>query len=364
MSFRGDLLAGVVLGCLMGSVWLSPAAAQIRAMPLNTVVAQPTRPQYGTTEIGRLGPGSLPNEISAEIGDATFQQYGTAPPTAAWQEAASPSTAPLGGAGPFLATAPPSASSAGFWTWQILPDGLMYRSYLAGGKEPRFASHWIHERDQGWLWDVTLGGRLGILRYGTGDALQPEGWQVDVEGAAFSRMDLEQGRDLVASDFRFGVPLTVRRGRWEGKFSYYHLSSHLGDEFIQRTGSARLNFVRDSLVLGGAFYLRPEMRLYTEAGWSFHPKGGSRPWEFQFGVDWSSLEPTGICGSPFFAINGELRQEVDFGGSMTVQTGWQWRGASAHLLRLGMHYFNGKTYQYQFFAEHEEQLGVGFWYDY
>ena len=53
------------------------------------------------------------------------------------------------------------------WTWQTLPDGLIYHSYLAGPKEPRFASQWVHNPHEGWLWDIALGGRVGILRYGT-----------------------------------------------------------------------------------------------------------------------------------------------------------------------------------------------------
>ncbi len=50
------------------------------------------------------------------------------------------------------------ASELDPWSFRLLPDGLIYRSYLAGGKEPRFASQWVYERDQGWLWDLTAGG--------------------------------------------------------------------------------------------------------------------------------------------------------------------------------------------------------------
>jgi hypothetical protein len=27
----------------------------------------------------------------------------------------------------------------------------------------RFASAWMHEKELGWIWDITLGGRVGIL---------------------------------------------------------------------------------------------------------------------------------------------------------------------------------------------------------
>ena len=151
----------------------------------------------------------------------------------------------------------------------------------------------------------------------------------------------------------------------EAKFGYYHLSSHIGDEYLLKYPDfPRINYVRESLVSGLAVYLNPNLRLYSEAGYAFYIDGGAKPWEFQFGADFSPAEPTGLGGAPFFAINGHLRQENDFGGNMTVQTGWQWRGRTGHLLRFGMQYFNGMSDQYQFYNRFEEQIGAGLWYDY
>lgn len=254
-------------------------------------------------------------------------------------------------------------SSDEAWTWQLLPTGLMYKSYLAGNREPRLGSQWVHERDQGWLWDATLGGRVGLLRYGTENDFWPQGWQLDVEGAAFPR--LNDRRDVVSNDYRIGAPITTRQGPWEAKFGYYHLCSHIGDEYLeQHPGFPRINYVRDSVVLGMAVYVGPTTRLYYEVGYAFYVDGGAKPWEFQFGADFSPPEPTGAWGAPFLALNGHLRQENDFGGNMTVQSGWQWRGRTGHLCRLGMQYFNGMSEQCQFFDRSEEQIGMGLWYDY
>jgi hypothetical protein len=60
-----------------------------------------------------------------------------------------------------------------------------------------------------------------------------------------------------------------------------------------------------------------------------------------------------------------LREEVDFGGELTAQAGYQWRGArSGRLLRVGLQYMTGKSPQYEFFNLNEEQLGIGLWFDY
>jgi len=251
------------------------------------------------------------------------------------------------------------------WEWQLLPDTLLYPSYLAGGRESRFASKWIREQQGGWLWDIALGGRAGIWRYGNRSLHRPEGWQLDIEGAGFPRLALSNSRDLVAVDFRFGIPLTFRRGQWETKFGYYHLSSHLGDEYmvLEQTFD-RINYARDVIIAGAALRPSANLRLYAETGWAFVTDGGSKPWEFQFGVDYSPSEPTRVFGAPFFAVNARLREEVDFGGNVTAQAGLQWRGETGRLLRTGVHYFNGKSDQYQFFTEHEELIGFGMWYDF
>lgn len=252
------------------------------------------------------------------------------------------------------------------WTWQLLPESLLFRSYLASAREPRFGSVWFHERDKGWLWDVTLGGRVGILRFGNDDNLRPEGWQIDVEGAAFPRLDIDDQRDLDSSDFRFGIPLTYARGPWAAKLAYYHFSSHLGDEYLLRHPLARrINYSRDAIVVALSYRLKEDLRLYAEAGYAVYNSGGSQPWEFQFGADWSPLWAAGLRGSPFFAVNGHLREEVNFSGNLIAQVGWQWRGRyNGPLLRTGFQYFNGKAIQAQFFNEHEEQFGLGVWYDY
>ncbi|HLA83470.1 MAG TPA: DUF1207 domain-containing protein, partial [Thermoguttaceae bacterium] len=159
--------------------------------------------------------------------------------------------------------------------------------------------------------------------------------------------------------------LTHRRGRLESKFAFYHLSSHLGDEYmLSHHDVERINFSRFGLVLGAAVYPWDNVRVYSELGYAFYTDGGNEPWELQFGLDYSPLNPSTCWGAPFFTVSGHLRQEVDFGGNFVLQTGWQWRGMTGRLARVGLHYLNGMSDQYEFFREHEQQVGLGFWYDF
>lgn len=252
------------------------------------------------------------------------------------------------------------------WSWQVLPSGLAYRAYLAGPKESRLGTLWAREQDQGWLWDIALGGRAALLRYGTSDGIRPQGWELQVEGAGLPRLGMEDESDVQAVDFRAGVPLVYASGNHQYKLAYYHLSSHLGDEFlIKNPGYDRLNYVRDAIVLGTGYYLTPELRAYGEVGYSFNVDGGAEPWEFQFGMERAPAGPTGMRGEPFAAVNAHLREEFRYSGNLVVQAGWAWRGDGAgHLLRTGFEYFNGRDEQYSFLREHQQKMGLGLWYDF
>jgi len=251
------------------------------------------------------------------------------------------------------------------WTWQVLPSGLIYRSYMAGGREPRLSDTVFYESKSGqWPEDATLGGRAALLRYGTENDAWPEGIEADVEGAALPRLNFTT-LDLLTTDFRAGCPVTFREGPWEAKIGYFHWCSHLSDlSILDNPGIQRKEYVRDNIVAALAWRPIRPVRLYVETSWAFNCVGYAQPWEFQFGAEYGPDEPTGATGAPFAATNTLLRQEVNFSGSLSLEAGWAWRGKNGQSFRLGALYFNGLSDQSQYFDQFEEKVGVGIWYDY
>jgi hypothetical protein len=269
------------------------------------------------------------NPYGAPAGQPQVQM---APPNDAWLAPPAPPAAnqPLFGPAPYNADpawGPPVVGSgpSDFWCWQLMPKNLIYHSYQAGVHEPRLGIVVESERESHEsFWDGTLGGRVGLIRYGTNDMLFPQGWELDVEAAAMVRLTFDSVRDFETADYRVGIPLTYGVDNWQFKFAVYHLSSHLGDEFaIAHPGSLddRINYVRDSLVFGASYFPQPFMRLYAEAGWCFHSDGGAEP-------------------------------------------GWLWRNETGQLMRAGVQYFNGHSSQFQTFSRAEQQIGFGLWYDF
>ena len=262
------------------------------------------------------------------------------------------------------------------WSWTLLPDELIYRPELASLHTARLAISALNIKGfdpvglpggNTWYWDSTLGARVGIIRWGSPNGSYPQGLQFDVEGAVFPRVDSD-GSTLIATDYRLGLPISFGWRRYQTKFGYYHVSSHMGDEYLINTPAAianRINYVTNSIVWGNSFQWTEAIRTYIDAAWAFNLDGGARPWQFQFGAEYSPICATGFRGSPFVAANGHILQAINWGGNIVFQAGWQWRAKNyGNLLRFGFQYLEGMTPRYEFFQNSERQLGLGLWYDF
>ncbi|QDV67391.1 hypothetical protein Poly24_10860 [Rosistilla carotiformis] len=258
-----------------------------------------------------------------------------------------------------------SNAHASVWQWQLLPKDSIYPVYLADEKASRLAGRFTRPEGDNLLLDGTLGGRFGLFRFGDrSNGPFRHGMQLDIEGSAQVRLDMEEEADVRSVDFRAGVPLSFGFGRWQTRVGYYHLSSHTGDEFLLKNPDHdRLNFSRDVLFAGAAFWITERLRTYGEVGWAFY-SDVSEQWEFMFGIEYMPTAPTGWRGAPFAAAHAHLREELDYGGSLTLQAGWAWRGHDGALLRLGADFYEGKSQQWSFFDKYEPLIGFGMWYDY
>ncbi len=96
MPFRSDTLLGwTLIGLLLAGAWPTVTRAQVLALPASSASAGSSLslPTSLTSEPGAIEP----NQIVEVIADPDFD----------------------------------------YWAWQVAPNGLMFRSYLAGGREPR-----------------------------------------------------------------------------------------------------------------------------------------------------------------------------------------------------------------------------------
>ncbi len=249
-------------------------------------------------------------------------------------------------------------------TWQLLPNGLLFRSYLAGPKEPRLQMVYSRDTKNGRnVGDATLGGRAGLFRItdSSGDA-----FQLDVDGAVFARiLPSEPSTALEGSDYRVGLFGTWKRDTTAFKLGYAHISSHIGDEFLEMNpGMVHVNYVRDSLVAGISHDLTDAHRIYGEIGYAA-VAGGAEPLEGQLGAEWTPRGEDVWTGAPFVAVNGIFREEQGSNVGLNSTAGWGWQGPkSGRRLRVGANWYNGPSLQYSFVNRWENLVGGGIWLDF
>lgn len=251
--------------------------------------------------------------------------------------------------------------------WTLLPSTLLWEPPLANPLQPRLyvkPTTLDTENTHGTV-DTGIGGTAALWRWNP-TGLPNQGIQGDVFAVIFSRWS--SGNISTGVDYRFGFPFTFAYGPWEGKLAYEHTSTHVGDDFIKRTGRLKQPHVRDEVVVGLARRFWDQARVYGQIGYAFQmdvPDGREDPVRYNWGVEWSRRQATGFRGQPFAAFDMDLRGDQGYTPNMTAQVGWQWRAEDLRpSLRVALELYHGRSPFGQFFRDREKWVGIGAYFDY
>ena len=155
--------------------------------------------------------------------------------------------------------------------------------------------------------EVAVGHRLELYRFDDGSS--PGGAvTLGIEMGIFSRFFMEvPERDLVNSDFRIGLPVSIRSGSWESRVTLRHVSSHLGDDFFVRYPTEVVGQTsKDGFEGLLARRLGESVRLYVGGDVNFHTNERMSRTGIRFGGEWDPVEPgDGNGWWPFFASDFE-----------------------------------------------------------
>ena len=207
---------------------------------------------------------------------------------------------------------PAPAAAQGEARW--FPDIQPFRTLIAAPREVQVRASFVHAKRPGGGFvgrnieaEVAIGHQLSLVRLDDGSS-PGRAITLGLEMGIFSRFFMEAPtKDLVNSDFRIGLPLSIRSGPWESRLMIRHFSAHLGDDYLVR-------FFEDE-VLGGfgqtskdgfegllARRLGEGGRLYVGGEYNFHINERMSRMGVRFGGEWDPVKPgEGNGGWPFFA---------------------------------------------------------------
>ncbi|MBI2215342.1 MAG: DUF1207 domain-containing protein [Acidobacteria bacterium] len=233
-------------------------------------------------------------------------------------------------------------------TFLRMPNDLLWTPPVASQREPHFRLRFTDNDD--FKADTAIGAVFPMFRF-TPSLGSHEGIQFDIVASVFTRFD--EDLKLTASDYLFALPFSWRRGPWEARAGYSHMSSHLGDEYIKDTGAETVSVSRGEVLFGVARRFQHGVRIYGEgfygAGTRGIPEGKKERWEL--GLEWVR-DHDGL----FAALDVEMRANQDHEPNTTAQLGWQWTSGSKRATRIALEYYEGKSPYGQFPDEDEEWI--------
>jgi hypothetical protein len=130
--------------------------------------------------------------------------------------------------------------------------GESFKPLIAAPREPRFFANLQHLNSEAPLNSfnaalVGLGENFGFVRWQNEDT--DETWELGLTSGLFSLFKLNQtSTELVNSDFMVGLSASYQSDNIAYRSRFYHLSSHLGDEFLlKKKGIKRINYSLETL---------------------------------------------------------------------------------------------------------------------
>lgn len=266
---------------------------------------------------------------------------------------------PLAAAAIFLAFV---MSAADARAAEAFPRTLLFQPLMADPRWPAFAGtmQFYRSREAKTVWAATFGESFPIAGNRGG-----EPWQFGLHAGVFTIWDMAtESNDLINADFVVGFPYTWRRGPWSFMARIFHVSSHLGDEFVLTNKNVeRLNLSYEALDGKASYDFARGFRAYGGAGSMFRKYPPTlKPFFAQLGGEWQG---------PLFA-RGVLRPVAAADLQKQQQNGWWTTGVSLRAgvqmqnlllrtrsLQLLVEYYSGHDPNGQFFSDKLELFGLG-----
>ena len=242
------------------------------------------------------------------------------------------------------------AFSIGTWNFELDPGHRPYPEYLADPRRMRFAlgvagfdSDISESSGMRAMLDAAV--RYTLFRVETGGGRD---FALEILGGVFLQFDMGEKLDSIGYDGLYGANLVFGiNDRWTTRLCYRHLSAHIGDEYVERTGRERVGYTREDLAIGVAWQFHDRWLAYVEPGWATRNGNRERQADLSFdgGLQYEGPRRLWNDSSAFYAgLHVRAFEESDWKPGISVQTGFHVRGrADRTNVRMGLEAYTGRA---------------------
>lgn len=218
--------------------------------------------------------------------------------------------------------------------------------------------------------DISLGDDFAIYRWL--DVFWHGDLQIGIEAGIWSVFNMdpshkrEEGTELVNTDFYCGIPLTYARDKWSFRLRGYHISSHLGDEFLfnhpwyvaesAEFPKKRVNPSIEGVDFAVSYQANEAIRLYGFPGAIVH-SDESFPWKpfyVEYGTEVRFLGTKfyyqKLYGTVYIGLHFRNYQELDWNFDGTYRIGYEFSKLQGigRKFRFYVEYHHGYSLEGQF----------------
>lgn len=256
-----------------------------------------------------------------------------------------------------------SDTAGGSSSLTLFPDGEIYPVYIADPHRAVFGFLLMSMSDVDIpdsgdsRYGLRIGGRLGLLRGGSLE--RPGGWQLSLDAGFNGEFDTDRSADNIGWDGIYGLMLAwALHPDLRVKVGTMHWSSHLGDEFQERTGRRRINYTRGELLAGISWGVADRWRVYAEYGHAYDQRNEALQQagraqlglEFERGRGW------------YAALDISATEERDWKLDRALQIGYAIHSGTRRV-RVGIERYRGRPPMGEFFQFTETYTAFGVWMD-
>ena len=204
---------------------------------------------------------------------------------------------------------------------------------------------------------VTFGDQFPIYRWNNVELWGAHGdMQLEIEGAVFAICHQSRySSPTVNAYYYIGLPVSYATGPWAHCLRLYHISSHLGDEYMESHKKVRRkNKSFEAIDLFTSYYFTHQIRLYGGVGVIPHSDSDMRikPLYIQYGLEVRAgrREFKELYGTPYLAMHFENWQDCQYKIDATFAIGYEWGKISGlgRKLRVALEYHSGHSCEGQF----------------
>lgn len=254
---------------------------------------------------------------------------------------------------------------------QLAPTGHIYSPYLADQKRVTFGLQllYVSQTDipatSSQRFALRMGGRLELFNWQNPSDPQQQ-LQANFEVGFRGHFDTRYSQDNTGWDGNYGLLFSYKGNdtvAW--RFGVYHNSSHVGDEYVERTGRRRIGYTREEILAGMQVNLTPRWQYYLEAGYGYN--ADEKPLQdykrAQTGIQYQQTRLSSSKRLGWYAgLDLTSYEERNWDINKALQIGFAF-DADPHVWRVAFDYYRGQSVLGEFFQHDEEYAGIGLYLD-